>query len=230
MDGEKLYTKKHLIAFIDFLGASEAIANDTNDTNLNTVNYLIGVASRICESYRESSCKNIKIKAFSDNIVFAALIDALSDDDISKLAHDLCLMVSAFQMNAFKLGILIRGGISMGNLYIDDTFVWGKALLQAYHLESKMAFYPRIIVDKMIRDLMPDCDTSGCRKHHIKDDIDGLYIVDSFSFFDEESIRTYIVDACKTIEKMKKLLQSDRKALQKLIWYENYLSEYQKES
>lgn len=45
---------------------------------------------------------------------------------------------------------LLRGGISIGQLFIDDVMVWGEALLNAYYLEDKVANYPRIIIDKNI--------------------------------------------------------------------------------
>jgi len=40
------------------------------------------------------------------------------------------------------VGWLFRGGITIGEFYINDTIVWGLALLRAYELEEKIANYP----------------------------------------------------------------------------------------
>ena len=55
-----------------------------------------------------------------------------------------------FQRHVFKNygNFLIRGGITIGDLYIDDTFVLGPGLIDAYKLESQNAKFPRIIVDE----------------------------------------------------------------------------------
>ena len=49
-----------------------------------------------------------------------------------------------------SVGWLLRGGISIGQLFIDDVMVWGEALLRSYYLEDKVANYPRIIIEKQV--------------------------------------------------------------------------------
>ena len=51
--------------------------------------------------------------------------------------------------------ILLRGGITLGDLFIDDTFVWGAALLAAYNIESSIALYPRVIIDDSLLKRLP---------------------------------------------------------------------------
>ena len=44
----------------------------------------------------------------------------------------------------------------MGELYVDTTdnvFVWGKGLVHAYELESNIAIYPRVIIDRQNTEL-----------------------------------------------------------------------------
>jgi hypothetical protein len=41
----------------------------------------------------------------------------------------------------------VRGGISVGQLYWDERHVFGEALVKAAHLESKVAGWPRVVVD-----------------------------------------------------------------------------------
>jgi len=47
-------------------------------------------------------------------------------------------------------GFIIRGAITIGDLYHDERIVFGPALNQAYEIESTIANYPRVIVDKRI--------------------------------------------------------------------------------
>lgn len=47
-------------------------------------------------------------------------------------------------------GILIRGAITIGNLYHKSGVILGKGMIEAYHLELKSAVYPRIILSKTL--------------------------------------------------------------------------------
>lgn len=43
-------------------------------------------------------------------------------------------------------GFFIRGGLSVGTLFVDDNCVYGEALIDAYELESKVAVNPIVIL------------------------------------------------------------------------------------
>lgn len=58
---------------------------------------------------------------------------------------------NTLQCSLFYKGIVIRGGISIGDLFIEGNKIFGPALIRAYKLEKK-AIYPRIVVDKEIFD------------------------------------------------------------------------------
>jgi hypothetical protein len=47
-------------------------------------------------------------------------------------------------------GYFTRGAIVKGHLYHDDKMVFGDALVNAFHLESKVARYPRIMVSSAV--------------------------------------------------------------------------------
>lgn len=59
------------------------------------------------------------------------------------------------QTKLITQGILVRGAISFGELFSDDThnIVVGPGLINAYRLEAK-AIYPRIIIDRKIIPLL----------------------------------------------------------------------------
>ena len=93
--------------------------------------------------------------------------------------------------DALRHGYLIRGGISEGEFYKDDSniFVYGKALIEAINLEEKIAIYPRIVVQSSIKKSNPQ---------YFELATDGVWYLNSFIFnrvFDNVSynIPLYII-------------------------------------
>jgi len=56
----------------------------------------------------------------------------------------LCML----QGNLVCNGILVRGGLTFGDVCIQESRIFGPAFIRAYELESKLARYPRILVDE----------------------------------------------------------------------------------
>nr|WP_317187917.1 hypothetical protein [Acinetobacter gerneri] len=46
--------------------------------------------------------------------------------------------------------ILLRGALTIGEIYHDENMVFGPAMVEAYELESKVAEFPRIILHDKI--------------------------------------------------------------------------------
>jgi len=217
-----LKTQRCVVAFIDLLGTSEAIKNDVNNTNLNTMNYILQTAFEMCYECSDKP-DNIQVKAFSDNIVFSIEIsDELTKLEQMKKVHDLIEICAYFQLAAFGMGITLRGGITIGDYFCNDIFVWGKALLRAYTLENKVAIYPRIVFDKNVIDYLPDCDDNG-NKHHLAIGDDGIAFLDYVSFFSLSTRNEYIKRCFHEIEVIIKSLKTDERAIQKIMWLKRYL-------
>lgn len=84
------------------------------------------------------------LKAFSDHIVIGWPI---REDAESELG-DALDRLACFQLSMVNTGFFIRGAISVGDAYIDDIAVSGKALIDAYEGESRLARDPRIILTR----------------------------------------------------------------------------------
>lgn len=95
---------------------------------------------------------DIKFKVFSDNIIIAKKLSENTVDDVLTILS----CVSNFLCAAVGDGVnwLVRGGITLGDFFIDDTIVWGPALVRAYELEDKVANYPRVLLDAPIINLL----------------------------------------------------------------------------
>ena len=84
------------------------------------------------------------VTMFSDSIVISQTIDDFFD--ISEFVE----FTSKMQYHLLIEGILIRGGISIGNLYHSDRYIFGNGMISAYKIESEKAVYPRIVIDKNV--------------------------------------------------------------------------------
>jgi hypothetical protein len=72
--------------------------------------------------------------------------------------------------------LFIRGAVVVGDLHFSENFVYGKALVNAYQLESKLAIYPRVIVDKSALELIKGENLP------VVQDKDGQYFYDYIQF------------------------------------------------
>lgn len=219
---ELLETKKCVVAFIDLLGTKEAIKNDENNVNLSSINKILQSAFDMCLDKR--LCKeDVQVKAFSDNIVFAMeLPDKTNSNEPCAQVHNILEICACFQLAAFSLGISTRGGITIGDFFCNDIFVWGKGLVRAYMLESKAAFYPRILIDTNVLPLLPERDSEG-NKHHVKTDSDGVDFLDYLSFIPEKNRKEYIKRTLDEARYIIELLNNDERAIQKVNWTVTYL-------
>jgi hypothetical protein len=87
------------------------------------------------------------IKAFTDNIVFGYPINPIQGlGDAEVELGSAFEMLSLFQHWMANEGFFIRGAISIGDVYIDDTVVVGKGFTEAYNGEALLARDPRIIL------------------------------------------------------------------------------------
>jgi hypothetical protein len=59
-------------------------------------------------------------------------------------------VVGDIARRALKLGLLIRGGITIGKLYHSNGVVFGEGMVDAYRLESSVAIYPRVVISPRV--------------------------------------------------------------------------------
>ena len=88
--------------------------------------------------------------------------------------------MSAIQFHALmQFDFWLRGGITKGELFIDNAVVWGTSLIEAYAIENNLANYPRVIVSKKILNAYDECKNKCLNLYAlIKEDFDGLWFVD----------------------------------------------------
>lgn len=144
--------KDKVVIFADMLGFSEKIKNmDLYQENMNNpissnkktdgciddLDSLYNIITQKDNSKEIQESKGYKFRWISDSIILTSKYDniGLILDRISNLSNTI-----------ITLGMIIRGGISCGNLHDSDNII-GVPYIEAVELE-KMANYPRILIHK----------------------------------------------------------------------------------
>ncbi len=234
------YYQRRIIAFVDILGfktkvddslASEEIAEKLH-TALKRILQL-KLDNENLSSILEMKSHGVEITTFSDSAVIS-----YSADDIDGLFFMLVDLVH-LQLALASCDILLRGGITIGELYHDGSIVYGPAMNEAYLLESKAAHYPRIIADvETIDQFMKEQVELGKADHYdiqdirnlLKRDMDGKYFIDMLRQDSElndegneyfvwlKNLRTVIVEGL------------NRYASPKLKWYQKLIEVFDRKS
>ena len=218
-------SKNCFVAFIDILGAKELMCGNPKDA-LNIVHNAYDDAINMILRIYSTGNRYVKTKIFSDNIVIS--VQYTKDNEKYRL-FILLILCAYFQERLLAYNILMRGGISRGDFFIDNTMVWGEALVKAYQIESQIAIYPRIVIEpKLIGELevlYGNEDINDQIKKWVYQDNDGLVYVDYFHDFTylnknaNLNLLTYIsYNADKIIK-----YQDNYKVAQKLLWHSSYL-------
>ena len=124
--------------FFDVLGFSNLVYNQ-DKTKIQE--YFSYVEAQFHDHLVE---RNFNYLIISDSLV-------VSTDKSKESLSELIFIVGKIQYELFLKGILVRGAISFGELYINKSknIIVGPGLINAYNLE-KDAKYPRIVIDRRI--------------------------------------------------------------------------------
>jgi len=134
----KIEYQNRLVAFIDVLGFKNLVGANT---------------SKSIDAYYSFLLSNFKTAVAKHKFDFLLISDSIviyCNDDIESL-YALIKMTNHLQAGLLGKGILIRGAISHGALFVDkpNNIIVGNGLINAYHLESQARF-PRIILDRSL--------------------------------------------------------------------------------
>jgi hypothetical protein len=140
----EIYSERY-VAFIDILGFSDIVrqssASPARAAGLIAILEKIADAKRTFVDDLEISPDDFKAQSFSDCIV-------LSENASPSGLFHLLAAVTIVSLDLLSEGVFTRGGIAKGKLHHSDKVAFGPAMIEAYRLESQIARYPRILVDK----------------------------------------------------------------------------------
>lgn len=135
-----------ILAFVDILGFKDMIGRSADDSEKQR---LIRAAMDIIHSYKVLNDAGedgglrkfgVQVTTFSDSAILSYPVSF--DGGLFHVLLDLIHL----QIDLAYLGVLIRGGVTIGLAYHDEVNAFGPAMVEAYELESGCAVYPRIIL------------------------------------------------------------------------------------
>ncbi len=173
--------KLHLVAFFDILGFKEII----EEKRFEQVNSLYEDFGRMIDVINtpvpdgitsskqfEFAKEKLSLIYFSDCIVWAYPMEAIAKSDYWDAVISLITKVNSFYLLSFGRSVLIRGGITIEDLFINGNKVFGKGLVRAYELEQ-MAEFPQVVLSPsiLLNKIQPPNDVqSGLIRTLISDD------------------------------------------------------------
>lgn len=220
-----------LILFLDFLGFREIVDETTDDPA--ALGRLIAGLNAISRIVEDGPIESERVTQFSDSLVVSYRVDETSG--VFWLLHAMAMTV----VELAGRGYLLRGAVTIGELYHDDRHVVGPAMVAAYEMESRRAIVPRVIVDPTVLktarehtgDLHTPHDEEGYVRSFIAVDDDREHFFDYVSWrsvveivgADDDSYGEYLAQIARLIGRG--LRHSDARVLQKYLWlYRHYVA------
>lgn len=215
---------RYLITYIDFLGVTNKMEKSESYESLQFLRYVLsGIVHRASLISEKNNINDFQIKIFSDNVVIAQKInDNILKDQIISMIN----LVSLIQFEAFfQFDFPLRGGITIGDLYIDNAVVWGSGLIEAYKIENSLANYPRVIVSQKVLDAFDQCKQDSLNIYAlIEKDFDGYWFVEYFTAAPNITLIPQISDNLK--HKAQTYAGDNERVKQKLNWIIHYFNSY----
>lgn len=190
-----MYTQA-VIAFIDILGFKHLISTGTFEEvsrKIKAVRRLSGV-----DDQADGESFEPKVIQFSDSIIRVRPVEcqANMESRYGLMFYEMLDLVH-MQGELINHGICVRGGVSIGDVHVDDQTLFGPGFVKAYELESVYANFPRIVVDPaLIQQLQKDqrlfsthntlADEFEYIAKNIRRESDGIYFIDYLRAFQTE--------------------------------------------
>jgi hypothetical protein len=210
-----------LVAWFDVLGMRKRI-RDYKDHDAEEILTIMGRF----QNYVRNSCENleelgqVKYMQLSDGFILVSEFDCLN-----KICEILCQIQWKILVND---NMLLRGALTSGKISMTDDdprLIVGPAFVEAYHLESENAIFPRIIIS---HDLY-----QSVKSDLITEDSDHFYFLDFLGYIirnEDYNITqlTQILRTCKVLEFLRteynQHIETDKKVAQKYGWLITKLS------
>lgn len=160
--------ENRFVAFIDILGFKELInsienkdkySDKTLDRIKSILNFLhseslesngqhdLPIYEKVGDVLIEKELGDPRISYISDCVI-------ISTEGTFEGFKSLCNKITKFSTDIACDGIFIRGAITYGQLYHHGPILFGSAYQNAYKLESTYANSPRVIIDKIVFDIL----------------------------------------------------------------------------
>jgi hypothetical protein len=187
---------RSILTYFDILGFSELIEKKS----AGDISRSIRVVREAAEPRRFKSAieevPEADFRNFSDLCIIRKVIASPGKFPASGEVFSQILHVVHVQANLlFDEGILLRGGITVGDVALSYGQLFGPAVVRAYAIESQIARFPRVVVgEEVLNELRtnpalvvhdPEYDLKETRRL-LRRDFDGEYFVDYLRVIEQE--------------------------------------------
>ncbi len=174
--------RNSIVTFLDILGFSNIVTSRGADE----ITQMLDAIEQTAAAPTGDGSDKTDILSFSDSVV--RVRPAKKEESAQALLDEIKELAKA-QWDLMSLGILIRGGTTIGEAATSPGRAFGPGFIRAYGLESKLAGVPRIVIDPAIittiRAHFGSAQTITERrrlissfKEHLKLGGDGIWFVD----------------------------------------------------
>jgi len=197
------------VALLDILGYRHHLECDRESGTLDFQNKL-STALRVFDTVNETV---FRVQAISDTII------------ITCVGHqnfpDFLVLLRKVFLAFLDQGLFVRGGIAYSRHFQTNHLTYSHALARAYEIESKLAVYPRIIIDENIVRMyeagsgLPQISSSGmlCLEN-------GIFFLDILT---KENWSKVQASAKAIYDANAQAIQADETAYTKYLRFERYL-------
>lgn len=159
---EHIETSDYYVAYFDVLGYKEyfnqpqEIMDEFSDNLCAAIDETVSVVNNMTSSKMMIELAQMKIehRIFSDNVLLC-LKKSSSPLEIVRILTFLQTVIDIQRKFVLEHGLLLRGGISVGPLFIDDAHLVGKVLIKVVAMEHSVK-YPFIAVDESIYKILAE--------------------------------------------------------------------------
>ncbi|MBY5704152.1 hypothetical protein HFO38_15700 [Rhizobium leguminosarum] len=152
--------RERVVAFVDILGFSSLVYDADQDVELRR---------KILHALRQVSVlrgpiegdTSFRAQSFSDCLILTA-------DNTAAGLWRILFAISDLTWHLLDIGVLLRGGVTIGNVLHDDEIVFGVGINRAYHLENKLADMPRVLLDDKVME--------ACGAYAENDEVAAVYL------------------------------------------------------
>lgn len=140
------------VTFLDILGFRQMVADEPAQRInewLNALHVFSHLAQRRRRDYATADLAPMTLQ-FSDSIIRIQPIPGPGTGNVCDLLVGEITALLLIQGNLACNGIFVRGGLTFGDVCVRESRVFGPAFNRAYAIESNIARYPRILVDRFL--------------------------------------------------------------------------------
>ncbi len=234
-----------IIAYIDILGIKKHVQDESNESKKKLLQ-LLKIFHDANSSYEPNKVfekiqrgpisvefvkTQLEISNFSDHVIFSALLSENCKHTQNNQINAVIEKIQEMSLRVLQIGFLIRGAITIGDMYHLGNSIIGKGLNEAVFLEENIAIYPRVIVSDDILKILNKNQTNGFLTYNfiLKKDFDGVTFIDFLHRHrhgDEASdIDLRQIKFAIESEINKSINRKDVKTLTKLRWFANYFND-----